>query len=50
MRELSVCEIEEVNGGIVPVVAGAITIGQAFAAGFTIGSGVGAIIGWLSIK
>lgn len=48
VKELSFNEISEVNGGVIPLVAGAITIGKAFSAGFGFGVAVGSITAWIS--
>jgi lactobin A/cerein 7B family class IIb bacteriocin len=44
MTELSSIEVEEVNGGIIPIIiAGALASGKGLAAGFGLGMAVGAI-------
>jgi hypothetical protein len=37
-------DIEQVNGGIIPLIAGAVTVGKALAGGFAFGVAVGSII------
>jgi lactobin A/cerein 7B family class IIb bacteriocin len=41
IRKLNVCEIEEVNGGIIPL--GASIVGENLVAGFTVGVVAGTI-------
>lgn len=43
MRELGVSEVENVNGGVVPLVAAAFTVGKALGAGFGVGVAAGTI-------
>lgn len=41
MREINIHEVEHVSGGVVPLVAGAITVGKWFVGGFGAGVAVG---------
>lgn len=48
MKELNINEIDQVNGGAVPLIAGAIAIGKAFTAGFGFGVAAGSLAAWMS--
>jgi len=41
MREIQTDEVEHISGGVVPLVAGAITVGKWFVGGFGAGVAVG---------
>ncbi|XOV79452.1 MAG: class IIb bacteriocin, lactobin A/cerein 7B family [Aestuariibacter sp.] len=43
MRELDIVDAESVNGGVLPLIAGAVVVGKYLTAGFAAGVAVGSV-------
>lgn len=50
MKEIEMNEIEQVSGGVLPLVAGAVTVGKALGYGFSIGVVAGSLAAFWRLR